>query len=84
MSVLGKTPETDGEVRSLILETIMGIRNGTYTPETANAMFSGFKELNASMNTSIAAAKLALQMENSGKNYVKTIRIGKQAMGDDE
>lgn len=84
MSVLGNTPRTDGEVRSLILETIMGIRNGTYPPDTANAMFNGFKELNASMNTSISAAKLAFQMESAGKTYVKTIRIGQQAMGEEE
>lgn len=73
-------PKNDGEVRRLILETIVGVRDGSLDTAQGTAMFAGFKELNASMNTSIASAKLSLQLEATGRKFINTVQIGRQEL----
>jgi hypothetical protein len=71
-------PKNDGEVRTLILETIVGVRDGSVDVAQGSAMASLFKELNSSMLVSINAAKLSLQMEESGRKFIKTLSMGRQ------
>jgi hypothetical protein len=71
-------PKNDGEVRTLILETIVGIRDGSLGVQEGQAMAGLFKELNSSMAVSIQAAKLSLQMEQTGRKFVDTLHLGRQ------
>ena len=64
-------PKTDGDVRQLILETVMGIRDGSLDASQGAAMAANFKALNSTMTNSINAAKLSLLMEGSGRNLLK-------------
>ena len=74
-------PKTDGDVRQLILETVMGIRDGSLDASQGAAMAANFKELNSTMTNSINAAKLSLLMEGSGRKFIKTLRMGQQDIG---
>lgn len=76
-------PKNDGEVRQLILETLVGLREGAIDNATGTTMAALFKNLNDSMNTSIASAKLSLQMEDRGRVFMKTCRMGRQELGSD-
>lgn len=71
-------PKTDGDVRRLILETIMGVRDGSLDVSQGAVMAQNFKELNANMSNSINLAKLALNVEATGRKFVNTIRLGQQ------
>lgn len=77
-------PKTDGDVRQMILETIMGIRDGSLDASQGSAMAQNFKELNSSMSNSINAAKLSLQMETSGRKFINTLNMGRQQIGNDK
>ena len=74
-------PKNDGEVRQLILETIVGVRDGSLDVSQGGAMAALFKELNSSMTVSINAAKMSLQMELTGRKFVNTLRMGRQEIG---
>ena len=77
-------PKNDGEVRQLILETIVGVRDGSLDVSQGGAMAALFKELNSSMAVSINAAKMSLQMEQTGRKFVNTLRMGQQEIGGGE
>lgn len=77
-------PENDGDVRRLILETIVGVRDGALDVPQAAVMVAGFKELNTSMSVSINAAKLSLQMGAAGGKFMKNLRLGQQLIRDNE
>lgn len=77
-------PKTDGDVRQMILETIMGIRDGSLDSSQGSAMAQNFKELNSNMTNSINAAKLSLQMEASGRKFINTLHMGQQEIGNDK
>lgn len=77
-------PKNDGEVRQMILETLVGLREGVIDNATGTTMSALFKNLNDSMNTSIASAKLSIQMEDRGRVFMKTVRMGRQELGGDQ
>ena len=71
-------PKNDGEVRQLILETIVGVRDGSLDVAQGATMAALFKEMNSSMAVSINAAKMSLQMEATGRKFIKTLNMGRQ------
>lgn len=77
-------PKNDGEVRQLILETLVGVRDGSLDTSQAVAMASLFKELNGSMNISIQAAKMSMMMEDRGRKFMTTVQVGRQELGYDD
>lgn len=74
-------PQTDGDVRRLILETIMGIRDGSLDVSQGTAIAANFKELNNCIGNSINTAKLSLQMEERGRKFVDALHMGQQEIG---
>jgi len=70
-----------GDVRTLILQTIMQIRDGGLTTAEGMAMASNFKELNNNIQCEINAAKLALQTENSIHSFGKLRSMGATLIG---
>lgn len=65
-----------GDVRSLIIDTILGIRNGSYTATEALAIAANFKALNDNINCEINAAKVSLLAEKEGHNFGKIVSMG--------
>lgn len=71
-----------GDVRMLMLETIIGIREGGITTAQGAAMAANFKELNNNIQCEINAAKLAIATENSVHSFGKVRRMGATYIGD--
>lgn len=71
-------PSNFGEVRQLILETIVNIRDGGLEVNQGMAMAANFKVLNDNILTEIAATKLALQTEGSAHQFGTVVRMGQR------
>lgn len=72
---------TFGDVRRLIVETVMSIRDGGLSPTQGLAMAANFKELNASVQTEINAAKMAMATENNLHKFGRVRQLGTQLIG---
>jgi hypothetical protein len=70
-----------GDVRSLIIDTILGIRNGSYTATDALAIAANFKVLNDNINAEINATKVSLLAEKEGHNFGKIVSMGTRMIG---
>ena len=71
-----------GDVRRLIIETIIGIREGSLGPMQGAAMAANFKELNNNINAEINAAKMAVITEGKAHEFGKVMRLGTQYIAD--
>lgn len=71
---------TDGSTRKLILDAIQGVKDGTLEVSRATAMAALFKELNASMQASISAAKTEMLMQDKGRRFMRSITLGRQVV----
>jgi len=65
---------TSGDMRQFIIEVMMGVRDGKFTATDAQAMIAGMKEINASMQVEINAAKLSLQADQAGHKLGKRMK----------
>ena len=74
------TPTTFGEVRQLILETIVNIREGGLSIQQGLAIAANFKELNNNILAEIAAAKLSLATEDQAHSFGKVMRLGSRVV----
>lgn len=74
--------ETFGDVRTLIIETVMQIRDGGLEPNQANAMAMQLKLLNDNLQVEINAAKLYIQAEKEGHKIGKLVRLGRRMIDD--
>ncbi|MGZ8220027.1 MAG: hypothetical protein ACXWT0_00115 [Methylobacter sp.] len=75
-------PENFGEIRQLILQSIVDMRNKDITQGEAQTTFMGIKVLNDNINSEINVAKLAIQTQNSAHKFGRVVRLGKQTVGD--
>lgn len=75
------TPKTFGEVRQLILETILHIRDGGLDVQQGMAMAANFKCLNDNVAMEIAAAKLSIATEGSSHQFGSAVRMGTRLIG---
>lgn len=71
---------TFGDVRQLILQTVMNIRDGGVEPSQAMAMFTGMKVLNENIQVEINAAKLALATEGKANNFGRLMQMGRKTI----
>jgi len=78
--------QTSGEMRQFIIEVMMGVRDGRITACDAQAMISGMKEINSSMQVEINAAKIWMQASKEGYSLGKSMKkIGKSTIiGNDD
>lgn len=73
-----------GDVRMLMLQTILNIRDGGLDVSQGMAMVANFKVLNDNINSEINAAKLALLTEGKLHNFGNVMRLGRQLIGNEE
>lgn len=73
--------ETFGDVRQLILQTIVNIRDGGLDVPQGMAMAANFKVLNDNIQCEINAAKLALATEGKAHNFGNVTRMGRSLIG---
>ena len=74
--------ETFGDVRSLIIETVMLIRDGGLDPNQANAMATQIKLLNDNLQVEINAAKLYIQADKEGHRMGNLVKLGRRVLND--
>ena len=73
--------KTFGDVRNLILQTIVGIRDGELSTSSGMAMAANFKELNNNIQCEINSAKLALLTESKVHNFGRLRHMGTTLIG---
>ena len=73
--------ETFGDVRRLILQTVMQIRDGALDVSQGMAIAANMKVLNDNIQCEINAAKLCLLAEERGHSFGKVVTMGRRMIG---
>lgn len=76
--------KTFAELRRDIIADIDAVRYGKMPPTTAAVIFQGVKELTSTINTEIAAAKLALATEGKANSFGKVVKMGRRVIDGEE
>ena len=74
---------TFGDVRRLILATIVELREGQMDATRGMAIAANMKVLNDNVQTEINAAKLALQTEGRAHSFGRVVGMGQRLIGND-
>lgn len=74
---------TFGDVRRLILETIVDLRNGNIDTSRGMAIAANMKVLNDNVQVEINAAKLAMATEGKAHNFGRVVGMGQKLIGND-
>ncbi len=74
---------TFGDVRRMVIETIMELRAGTMNPTQGMAIAANMKVLNDNVQVEINAAKLALATEAKAHNFGRVVGMGRRLIGND-
>jgi hypothetical protein len=74
---------TFGDVRRMIIDTIMQLRAGDMDASRGMAIAANMKVLNDNVQTEINAAKLALQTEGRAHNFGRVVGMGQRLIGND-
>lgn len=73
--------ETFGDVRQLLLQTVVQIRDGEIEISRGMAIAANIKVLNDNIQCEINAAKLALLTEGRAHQFGKVVRMGRKLIG---
>ena len=76
------TVKSFGDVRVLILQTIMDIKSGTLSTSQAMAVAANMKELNSNIQCEINAAKLSLMADKLGGDFGRVRSMGTRLIGE--
>lgn len=79
-----KSDKTFAQVRGDILADIEAVRLGKMTPTVASVIFAGYKVATDTINTEIAAAKLAMQAKATGHEFAKVVQLGRRVINGEE
>ncbi len=74
---------TFGDVRRMVIDTIMELRAGTMSPTQGLAIAANMKVLNDNVQVEINAAKLALATEGKAYNFGRVVGMGQRLIGND-
>jgi hypothetical protein len=74
---------TFGDVRRMVIETIMELRAGKMSPTQGMAIAANMKVLNDNVQVEINAAKLALATEGKAHNFGRVVGMGQRLIGND-
>ena len=74
---------TFGDVRRMVIDTIMELRAGKMTPTQGMAIAANMKVLNDNVQVEINAAKLALATEGKAHNFGRVVGMGQRLIGND-
>lgn len=75
---------TFGDVRRMILQTIVELRNGNIEVNRAMAIAANMKVLNDNVQAEINAAKLAIATEGKAHNFGRVVGMGQKLIGNDQ
>lgn len=74
---------TFGDVRRMIIDTIMELRGGSMDASRGMAIAANMKVLNDNVQVEINAAKLALATEGKAHNFGRVVGMGRRLIGND-
>lgn len=74
---------TFGDVRRMILDTIVSLRDEKMDVSRGMAIAANFKVLNDNVQVEINAAKLALATEGKAHNFGRVVGMGRRLIGND-
>lgn len=74
---------TFGDVRRMIVQTIVDLREERISVSAGMAIAANMKVLNDNIQVEINAAKLALQTEGRAHSFGRVARMGQQLIGND-
>lgn len=74
---------TFGDVRRMILDTIVALKNEQIDTSRGMAIAANFKVLNDNVQVEINAAKLALATEGKAHNFGRVVGMGRRLIGND-
>lgn len=74
---------TFGDVRRMIISTIVELREGRMEPARGMAIAANMKVLNDNVQTEINAAKLSIQTEKSAHSFGRVVGMGQRLIGND-
>lgn len=76
-----KEVRTFGDARQLILQTIVGIKDGSIGANQAMAIAANMKVLNDNIQCEINSAKVTLLAEERGHNFGRIVGMGRKSIG---
>lgn len=74
--------ETFGDVRRLILETVLALREGEISVPCGMAVAANMKVLNDNIQVEINAAKLSIATEGTAHQFGSVVRMGRRLIND--
>lgn len=74
---------TFGDVRRMIIDTIVQLREGQMDATRGMAIAANMKVLNDNVQVEINAAKLALQTEGRAHSFGRVVGMGQRLIGND-
>lgn len=80
---MNETINTSGDIRRLLANAMLGIKNGTLPVERGLAVAALSKELTASMQAEVNVAKVRVSLLATGKSMGEITTLGKLLIGDD-
>ena len=72
---------TFGDVRRLVVQTVMDLRSGAITPTLGLAIAANMKVLNDNIQVEINAGKLALATEGKAHSFGRIVSMGQRLIG---
>lgn len=75
---------TFGDARRMILDTIVGLKNGDMDISRGMAIAANMKVLNDSIQVEINAAKMVLLAEERGHSFGRMVGMGQKLIANDE
>lgn len=74
---------TFGDVRRMVVQTIVDLRAGRIDASKGMAIAANMKVLNDNIQVEINAAKLALLTEGRANSFGKVVQMGRRMIGND-
>lgn len=74
---------TFGDVRRMIIDTIVELRHGNMDASRGMAIAANMKVLNDNVQVEINAAKLALATEGKAHTFGRVVGMGRRLIGND-
>jgi hypothetical protein len=83
MSISANHLMTFGDVRRMILETIVALREDKMDVSRGMAIAANFKVLNDNVQAEIAAAKMTLATEGKAHSFGRMVGMGQRLLGNE-
>jgi hypothetical protein len=75
---------TFGDVRRMIIDTIIGLKNGEVETSRGMAIAANFKVLNDNVQAEINAAKMAIRARECGHDFGRVVGMGQKLIGNSQ